>query len=250
MSTAPHPHEPPDDAAQPREPDELPVFDEVHRRDRMVERQLAARGIADPAVLDAMRRVPREQFVPEALRREAYADAPLPIEAGQTISQPYIVALMAEAARLMPTDKVLEVGAGSGYATAVLSLLVAKVFAIERHQTLADSARERLQRLGYRNVELRCGDGSAGWPEAAPFDAILVAAGGPAVPQALRAQLALHGRLVMPVGTSLHQRLVKVTRTGETDWREEDLGGVTFVPLIGEQGWPERGGRDEGDNGG
>ena len=221
----------------------LPVFDEAHRRDRMVERQLADRGIADPAVLDAMRRVPREQFVSPDLRRDAYADSPLPIEAGQTISQPYVVAWMIEAARVRAGDRVLEVGAGSGYASAVLSLIAAQVYAIERHRALADIAAARLQRLGYRNIELRCGDGSTGWPEAAPFDAILVAAGGPTVPPALREQLKVGGRLVMPVGRSSHyQRLVTVSRAAAAEFREEDLGGVAFVPLIGEQGWPERDG--------
>lgn len=232
-----------DDNAEPA------VFDEAHRRDRMVERQLVARGITDPRVLDAMRRVPREAFVANDLRRDAYADSALPIEAGQTISQPYIVALMTEAAQVGAADRVLEVGAGSGYAAAVLSLLAARVFAIERHPDLADAARVRLQRLGFHNVELRCADGSAGWPEAAPFDAILVAAGGPAVPQALRDQLANGGRLVMPVGRSVHvQRLVKVTRIGgNAAFREEDLGGVSFVPLIGVHGWADAKGRAEED---
>ena len=217
-----------------------PVHDEPRRRDLMVVRQLAARGIRDRRVLDAMRRVPREAFVAPELWRDAYADSPLPIEAGQTISQPYIVALMVEAAQIRASDRVLEVGAGSGYASAVLSLVAAKVYAIERHRTLADAAEERLQRLGYRNVELRCADGSGGWPEAAPFDAILVAAGGPKVPQVLLDQLAPHGRLVMPVGRTGHiQRLVKVTRADEGTLREEDLCSVSFVPLIGEHGWPE-----------
>ncbi|MDQ6679455.1 MAG: protein-L-isoaspartate(D-aspartate) O-methyltransferase, partial [Pseudomonadota bacterium] len=168
----------------------------------MVARQIAGRGITDRRVLEAMRRVPREQFVAPELRRDACADSPLPIGAGQTISQPYIVALMAEAAEIGAGDRVLEVGAGSGYASAVLSLIAAKVYAIERHPSLCDAAQQRLERLGYRNVELRCGDGSVGWPDAAPFDAILVAAGGPKVPAALRQQLAPGGRLVMPVGPS------------------------------------------------
>jgi protein-L-isoaspartate(D-aspartate) O-methyltransferase len=222
---------------------DAPRFDEAHRRDRMVERQLAARGIADRRVLDAMRRVPREAFVAPHWQRDAYADSPLPIGEGQTISQPYVVALMLEAAELHPRDRVLDVGAGSGYASAVASLMVEKVCAIERHAVLADAARERLRRLGYRNVELRCGDGSLGWPEAAPFDAILVAAGGPAVPEALRNRLAEGGRLVMPIGSETHgQRLLKLTRVERDRWREDDLGAVAFVPLIGAEGWPTEGG--------
>jgi protein-L-isoaspartate(D-aspartate) O-methyltransferase len=221
--------------------------DRTHERDRMVERQLAERGIADPRVLDAMRRVPRDTFVAAGVRADAYADRPLPIEAGQTISQPYIVALMVEAARIGPEDRVLEVGAGSGYATAVMSLLAKHVWAIERHRVLAEIAAERLQRLGYHNTEVRCGDGSAGWPEAAPFDAILVAASGPRVPEALRAQLAPGGRLVLPVGDRhYYQRLLKVSRGHDGSWREEELCGVAFVPLIGEQGWPGRDADDDG----
>ena len=209
-------------------------------RARMVERQLAARDIADRRVLDAMRSVPRELFVPEAFRHDAYADRPLPIEAGQTISQPYIVALMIEAAALAPDDRALEVGAGSGYATAVMSRLAREVVGIERHRVLAERAAERLQRLGYANAEVRCADGSAGCPERAPFDAILVAASGPRVPAALLAQLAPGGRLVMPVGGEhFAQRLVKVTRRDDDTFEEEDLGGVAFVPLIGAEGWPD-----------
>jgi len=207
------------------------------RRAAMVETQIADRGIRDPAVLDAMRRVPRESFVAADLRDRAYDDTPLPIDRGQTISQPYIVALMLEAAAIRPGDRVLEVGAGSGYASALASLLARQVFAIERHPDLAASACKRLASLGYANVDVRCADGSGGWAEAAPFDAILVAASGPRVPAALREQLALSGRLVMPVGTAWEQRLVKVTRRGEKDFSEIDLGGVMFVPLIGAHGW-------------
>ena len=213
--------------------------DAPHLRDRMVARQLEARGIVDRRVLDAMRRVPREQFVPAELQREAYDDGPLPIGAGQTISQPYIVALMLEAAKIGTADRVLEIGAGSGYAAAVMSLLAEHVIAIERHPDLADRARAALERLGCRDVEIHCADGSAGWPAAAPFDAILVAAGGPRVPEVLRAQLAEGGRLVMPIGAShREQRLVQVTRSGDA-YREEDLCGVAFVPLIGTHGWAE-----------
>ena len=209
-------------------------------RERMVQRQLARRGVRDDHVLDAMRQVPREAFVPKGLREFAYDDAPLPIEAGQTISQPYIVGLMIQAAEIRPGDRVLEIGAGSGYAAAVMSRIADRVFAIERHGDLTGLAGARLQRLGYDNIELRTGDGTRGWPEAGPFDAILAAAGGPAIPQALKDQLDLGGRLVMPVGaTQDEQRLVKVTRTSASHFEEDDLGAVRFVPLIGEQGWPD-----------
>ena len=216
----------------------MPDDEFTARRQAMVAQQIAARGIGDAAVLEAMRTVPREAFVAADLRERAYDDTPLPIEQGQTISQPYIVALMLEAAAIGPGDRVLEIGAGSGYASAVASLVAGRVDAVERHAALADSARERLARLGYANVAVHCADGSGGWPEGAPFDAILVAAGGPRVPEALREQLAAGGRLVMPVGASSYdQRLVKITRQGERDFREADLGGVSFVPLIGAHGW-------------
>jgi len=219
-----------------------PMLDLAHERERMIERQVARRGVRDSHVLEAMREVPRETFVPEGLQEFAYEDTPLPIEAGQTISQPYIVALMIEAAGVRPGDRVLEIGAGSGYAAAVLGRIAARVYAIERHETLSRLAAERMQRLGYDNVEIRTGDGTRGWPEAAPFDAIVVAAGGPAVPQMLKDQLDVGGRLVIPVGESQRdQRLVKVTRTGDRHFEEEDLGAVTFVPLIGEHGWAEDG---------
>ena len=208
------------------------------RREEMVRAHVAGRGVRDPAVLEAMRRVPREGFVAASLQGRAYDDGPLPIEAGQTISQPYIVALMLEAAALLPGDRVLEVGAGSGYASALASLIALHVDAVERHAGLAATARERLARLGYVNIDVHCADGSGGWPEGAPFDAILVAASGPRVPAALREQLAVGGRLVLPVGGSFwEQRLVRVTRLGEREFSETDLGGVVFVPLIGEHGW-------------
>ena len=216
------------------------MLDHPDARERMVERQLARRGVDDPHVLKAMREVPREAFVPEGLQEFAYDDAPLPIEAGQTISQPYIVGLMVQEARIRPGDRVLEIGAGSGYAAAVMSRIADRVYAIERHGELTELARERLRRLGYDNVELRTGDGTRGWAEAGPFDAILAAAGGPAVPQALKEQLDLGGRLVMPVGDEESgQRLIRVTRTGAAHFEEDDLGGVRFVPLIGEQGWAD-----------
>jgi protein-L-isoaspartate(D-aspartate) O-methyltransferase len=217
---------------------EREVLDFVHDRQTMVDRQIARRGVHDSHVLEAMLEVPREAFVPDKLREFAYEDAPLPIEEGQTISQPYIVAAMLAAAAIRPGDRVLEIGAGSGYAAAVASRIATQVYAIERHDALTRLAAARLSRLGYGNVEVRTGDGTHGWAEAAPFDAILVAAGGPAVPQALKDQLDIGGRLVMPVGESrAEQRLVKITRTGATSFQELDLGGVRFVPLIGEHGW-------------
>jgi protein-L-isoaspartate(D-aspartate) O-methyltransferase len=217
----------------------MPNLDEARRR--MVRVQIAGRGVRDSRVLDAMLAVPREEFVTEDLAEFAYDDGPLPIGEAQTISQPYIVAMMIEAAEVRPSDRVLEVGAGSGYAAAVLSRIVAKVYAIERHASLAEEARARFRKLGYDNIELRVGDGTRGWPEAAPFDAILVAASAPEIPPALQEQLAIEGRLVLPVGKHLFtQRLRRVRRRSETELEGEDLGGVAFVPLIGEQGWAER----------
>ena len=208
------------------------------QRERMVRQQIEGRGLHDPAVLAAMRAVPREQFVLEPHRPYAYDDTPLPIPANQTISQPYIVAYMIAALRLRPDDRVLEIGAGSGYAAAVLSHIVAAVYTVERHAGLADFARRRLARLGYDNVSLRLGDGTHGWPEHAPYDAIVVAAGGPSVPESLRAQLAVGGRLVMPVGRSRSQQhLLRLTRRAAEEYHEESLAPVAFVPLIGDEGW-------------
>ncbi|CAN7406321.1 protein-L-isoaspartate(D-aspartate) O-methyltransferase [Phenylobacterium sp. LjRoot219] len=216
------------------------MTDAFEARELMVERQLAGRGVSDARVLAAMREVPRDAFVPDTLREFAYADRPLPIGCGQTISQPYIVALMIEAAGLRPGDRVLEIGAGSGYAAAVMSRIAARVYAIERVEALAVAAAERLQRLGYDTVEMRVGDGTCGWAEAAPFDAILVAASGPAVPPPLADQLQVGGRLVMPVDEDPYgQRLVKVVRRGPDDFTEQGLCGVAFVPLIGAHGWAE-----------
>ena len=208
------------------------------QRKSMVASQIAARGIRDPRLLAAMAEVPRERFVAPALRNQAYADRPLPIEAGQTISQPYIVALMIDAAAVDADDRVLEIGAGSGYAAAVLSRVAGRIHAIERHAELADLAAARLAELGYANVTVRAGDGTAGWPEAAPFDAILVSASGRIVPRPLLEQLAIGGRLVMPLGPPNSQHLVRVTREGPDAYRRDDLGEVRFVPLIGEHGWP------------
>jgi protein-L-isoaspartate(D-aspartate) O-methyltransferase len=211
------------------------------QREAMVAGQLVARGIHDDAVLDAMRTVPREAFLPEDMVEFAYRDSPLPIAEGQTISQPYIVALMAETLQLEPSDRVLEIGTGSGYAAAILSRIASDVYTIERHAALAEGARTVLEELDYDNVHVRHADGTRGWPEGAPYDAIVVAAGGPRVPHTLRDQLAIGGRLVMPVGSVPRlQELVRVTRTSESEYRRERLGGVQFVPLIGAEGWSER----------
>ncbi len=208
-------------------------------RARMVERHLAARGITDPRVLAAMGEVPREAFVPPELQEFAYEDAPLPIGEGQTISQPYIVARMIEALRLEGGENVLDIGTGSGYAAAVLSRIARQVYTIERHASLAAPARERFEELGYGNIETRVGDGTLGWPEAAPFDAIVAAAGGPGIPAPLVDQLADGGRLVLPIGeTPREQRLVRVVRDGERVLVEE-LEPVRFVPLVGAAGWQE-----------
>jgi protein-L-isoaspartate(D-aspartate) O-methyltransferase len=205
-------------------------------RERMVERQLVRRGIRDERVLAAFRKVPREAFVRPDLAKYAYDDNPLPIGEGQTISQPYVVALMTEAARIEPGTRVLDVGTGSGYATAILAQLAGEVVTIERHQTLADNARATLERLGYRNVEVIAGDGTRGVPEKAPYDAILVAAGAPVTPRPLKEQLAEGGRLVIPIDVNAHQDLLVITRRGDS-FEEENLGGVRFVPLVGEEGW-------------
>jgi protein-L-isoaspartate(D-aspartate) O-methyltransferase len=214
--------------------------DTTARRARMVREQIEARGVHDPAVLAAMRRVPREAFLAPEMAEFAYTDAPLPIEEGQTISQPYIVALMTAALGLGPQDRVLEIGTGSGYAAAVLACVAREVHTVERHGPLAEQARRRLAELGFANVSVLHGDGTLGWPAHAPYDAIVVAAGGPAVPEALLQQLAPGGRLVIPVGEDrAMQRLVRVTRRPNGELRQEDLGDVRFVPLIGAEGWRE-----------
>lgn len=209
------------------------------RRDRMVAEQVAGRGIEDERVLAAFRRVPREAFVPEEFADEAYEDNPLPIGEGQTISQPYVVALMTEVAKVAADARVLEVGTGSGYAAAILAELAKEVVTIERHSALATSAREALVRLGYSNVTVLHGDGSRGVPERAPYDAILVAAGAPAPPGSLKAQLAEGGRLVIPVSVDTYQDLKVITRRGD-GFEEENLGAVRFVPLLGDEGWVEK----------
>ena len=210
-------------------------------RRTMVEKQLVARGIHDARVLEAFKTVPREAFVPEEMTEFAYEDSPLPIAAKQTISQPFIVALTLQALALQGGERVLEIGAGSGYAAAVMSRIAGEVFTVERIPELAEAARARLAALGYTNVHVLCGDGTLGWPEHAPFDAIAVAAGGPEVPKALLEQLAPGGRLVIPVGgEETEQSLLRVTRERSGKLRRESLGEVRFVPLIGAQGWPER----------
>ena len=215
-------------------------MDFAERRDRMVRRQIAGRGIGDPAILAAFREVPRELFVDEAYRQSAYDDHPLPIAAGQTISQPFIVAMMIAAAAVKPSDTVLEVGAGSGYAAAIMSRIAARVIGIERQPELVQAARKRMRCLGYENVEIVEGDGTLGWPEAAPYDAILAAASGSHVPRPLIAQLAAGGRLVMPVGgAGAVQKLVQLSKSSDGSLAQSDLGEVRFVPLIGQEGWSD-----------
>ncbi len=202
----------------------------------MVDDQLVARGITDARVIQAMRQTPRHLFVSEGHREQAYADAPLPIECGQTISQPYMVAVMTQALALQPTDKVLEIGTGSGYQAAVLSKLAREVVSVERHAALTAFARENLVAAGVTNVTLITGDGTRGVPEQAPFDAIIVTAGAPVVPDALKAQLADGGRLVCPTGSREEQTLHLITRRGDQLFSKTAVPCM-FVPLIGEQGW-------------
>lgn len=213
------------------------MLDLAYSRHRMVKRHLRGRGLEDAHLLAAMEDVPREAFVEPGFEEFAYEDSPLAIGEGQTISQPYIVGLMIEKAKLAPGDTALEVGTGSGYAAAVMSRIADRVYTIERHATLADQAKRRFKRLGYENIVVRTGDGSGGWREAAPFDAVIVAAAGPTVPPSLKEQLNLGGRLIIPIGPQDDQRLIRITRTGANAFEEEDLGGVRFVPLIGEEGW-------------
>ncbi len=206
-------------------------------RSWMVEHDIAARGITDERVLAAMRSVRRENFVPANLETFAYEDRPLPIGVGQTISQPFIVALMAEAAEVQSTDRVLEVGTGSGYGAAVLAHLAGEVWTIELHESLAHTAREHLHAEGISNVHVLVGDGTLGWPEAAPFDAIVVTAGGPGIPAALREQLSEGGRLILPAGPERGGQSLLRVRRRDDEFEVDDLGLVSFVPLIGAQGW-------------
>ena len=210
-------------------------------RKKMVESQLAPRGIKDPRVLEAMRKVPRHLFVQETQRGSAYEDYPLPIGEGQTISQPYMVALMTEALNLSGEESVLEIGTGSGYQTAVLAELACKVYSVERIPSLAGQARKTLDSLGYKNVLVRLSDGTLGWPEYAPFDRIIVTAGAPSIPEPLLEQLVEDGILVVPVGSSLSQELVQLTRYRDGSIRKRKLGGCVFVRLVGKHGWEANG---------
>ncbi len=205
-------------------------------RHRLVE-ELRALGIRDERVLEALHEIPRHEFVPEAYREHAYENRPLPIDEGQTISQPYIVALMTEALRLTPQDRVLEIGTGSGYQTAILATLAAEVYTIERFPTLLEKARARLETLGFQNVRYKCGDGTVGWPEFAPYDGILATGSVPRVPPSLKEQLADGGRLVIPVGGRHYQTLQLLERHGDA-FGERELCECSFLPLIGEEGWP------------
>ncbi len=218
----------------------MKTIDLANERAEMVHQQIESRGVRDRFVLEAMRTVPREEFLPEKMREFAYLDTPLPIAADQTISQPYIVAFMIEALALEGGERVLEIGAGSGYAAAVLAEIASQVYTIERIEELADHATTTLKSMHYSNVHVRCGDGTLGWPEHAPFDAIIVAAGGPSVPESLKAQLKVGGRMVIPVGSKpTNQELIRITRVSQTKYVSEDIADVRFVPLIGDQGWEE-----------
>jgi len=207
-------------------------------RERMVSEQLVKRGIKDPRVLAAMRKIPRHLFVDEALAARAYGDYPLPIGEKQTISQPYMVALMTEALAPGPKDRILEIGTGSGYQTAVLAELCSKVFSIERIKSIAEKAEKTLESLGYSNFLIRVGDGSGGWKEEAPFEGILVTAGAPDVPRVLEQQLTERGRLVIPVGDEFSQSLIKIVREGD-EFSQSNLAGCVFVRLIGNYGWKD-----------
>jgi protein-L-isoaspartate(D-aspartate) O-methyltransferase len=209
------------------------------QRKKMVDSQIRSRGVLDERVLRAMEKIPRHLFIDEGLIDQAYNDNPLPIGEKQTISQPYIVALMTQALELKSRDKVLELGTGSGYEAAILAELADRVFTIERIASLAQKARKLLESLNYYNVVIRVGDGTYGWREESPFDAIAVSAGSPSIPRMLVEQLAIGGRLVIPVGGRYSQSLIKLTRLSENpdDVKKEDLGGCRFVSLIGEHGW-------------
>ncbi len=211
--------------------------DRAGERKRMVETQLLTRGLINKDVLQSMLTVPRHRFVPAHFQDYAYDDGPLPIGEGQTISQPYIVALMAEALEPASTDRVLEIGTGSGYAAAVLSRVVSVVYTIERNANLAREAESRFRALKYDNIKVRIGDGTKGWQEEAPFDGIQVTAGTPEIPKSLSDQLAAGGRLVAPVGGMGYQELLCIRRRPDGTFTRSNLGAVRFVPLIGEEGW-------------
>lgn len=214
--------------------------DRVADRERMVEKQIAGRDVTMPRVLEAVREVPRHLFVPPAQVDRAYLDAPLPIGSGQTISQPYIVAFMIEASGLADGETALEIGAGSGYAAAVMSRIAGYVYAVERLPDLARQAKENLRKTGYDNVEIIEGDGSRGYEAQAPYDVIIVSAGGPRVPESLKRQLKPGGRLIIPIGRDDgFQDLIRVTGTDDDNFNYETIAGVSFVPLIGDEGWSE-----------
>lgn len=218
------------------------TLDEVkyaRRREQMVQRQIEARNVTDPLVLEAMRRVPRHFFVSEALRHKAYEDYPLPIGEQQTISQPFIVAEMTQALSLKPTDRVLEIGTGSGYQAAILAEIVYRVYTIERIHALYVQARRLFDQLHYHNIVTRYSDGTKGWPAESPFDAIIVTAGAPRVPSVLMAQLSPGGRMVVPVGDHYVQELIRIVKE-RSGHQQSSLGGCRFVKLIGEDGWRER----------
>lgn len=209
----------------------------IQARQHMVVEQLIPRGISDQATVASMLKVPRHAFVPERLQRYAYEDGPMQIGFGQTISQPYIVALMTQAAKINSESRVLEIGTGSGYAAAVLSQIAKEVYTVERIPELANKAIEIFQSLGYTNIHVKISNGTLGWDEKGPFDAILVTAGGPSVPESLLDQLKVEGRIVIPVGDLYSQDLIRVSKTSDGKANIENLGAVRFVPLIGEQGW-------------
>jgi protein-L-isoaspartate(D-aspartate) O-methyltransferase len=213
--------------------------DDLAKRQAMVANQIQRRGIHDKALLSALLEVPRHLFVPEALRKHAYEDTPLSIGYDQTISQPYIVALMIQAAQLSPESIALEIGTGSGYAASVLSHLVKEVYTIERLPALAAQAQTVIKQLHLENIHIKIGDGSLGWPEKGPFNAIIATAGSPVVPQSLLNQLVLGGTLIIPVGDAISQQLLRLRKTGSEQYSREIIEWVRFVPLLGKEGWPE-----------
>lgn len=213
--------------------------DDLIQRQQMVEKQIKQRGIHDTALLSALLKIPRHLFVPKPLRKHAYEDIPLSIGYGQTISQPYVVALMIQAAQLSPESTVLEIGTGSGYAASVLSHLVKEVYTIERLPALAAQAKTVIKQMHIKNVHVKTGDGTLGWPEKKPFNAIITAAGSPIVPKSLLSQLTLGGTLIIPVGDATSQQLLRLRKTTPEQFSTEILDWVRFVPLIGKEGWPE-----------
>jgi protein-L-isoaspartate(D-aspartate) O-methyltransferase len=209
----------------------------AYKRQFMVETQLITRGIKDPSVIQAMKETPRHAFVPLEMLERVYDDGPLPIGDGQTISQPYIVALMTQEALISSSDIVLEIGTGSGYQAAVLSAIAKDVYSVERIESLSLKAQKSIKEIGIENIHFKVDDGSLGWPEQGPYDVILVTAGSPKFPKSLFSQLRVGGRLIIPIGDSILQRLVRYTKTGEDSFKEESIESVRFVPLIGEEGW-------------